>query len=268
MCTSRALRPGAPGRPAGPRQRVARHDRAVAVEQRGGEPGLDRAAATPSDRRGAARRRRRARAPGRRAPRPGAASPSTRARRSTSPAGTRIQSSRSSGRRQRGRHAVLEQQEPGPPVPLGARRAAPPHGPAHEDDIHAGDRKEGTFRGCFAPVKRFAPSVDARRGHKARRVPMLRRHGSPVAPRPPRIGLALLGVLEEGAAGGGAGERRGRPPRRARPSASRARSDARPSSSSRAPPRSAATRRRSPPSAPAPASASWRCSTTGRAPRR
>ena len=217
MWTSSAFRPGAPaGQPArasASRETTAPYRSSRAAVRRASTGGSDTqrspSRSTPSSSRAGAGS---TRASARRR------SPSTRARRShvggrhADPVLEVV-----GGRRGRG-HAVLEQQEAGPTLVPERLATGLLGGPAHEDDIHGGDRKEGTFRGCFAPVKRSRCTLSARsRTRRGIRYLCCPAHGSPVAPRPPRVGPALLRVLQEGAASGRQGHRRDGPAGRAHP---------------------------------------------------
>ena len=154
VAAGRARRPPAAG------QRVAGHDGAVALQQGGRETGLDRWQGHPP----VAQAEHAVVVEGGRGVDPGLRSrrsPSTRARRSTSPAGTRIQSSRSSGAGRRRRDAVLEEQQPG----LGPRAAARRVGPARRASArgrHPRRRRYGAkVSRLFRPCEAF--TVDARR---------------------------------------------------------------------------------------------------------
>ena len=219
-------------RPPGPCQRVPRHDRAVAVEQRGGEPRLDRRQRHPPVAEAQHAVVVEGRAPGPPAPRSAAGAPPP------GPAGRRRRRARgSSPRGRRGRPAAAPRRPraaaggAGPPVGSSSRRAAS-DGPANEHDIHGGDRKEGTFRGCFAPVKR-SRAADRQRSQARAAIctyaapPWLASRISTTSHRSPCSRRARRRSCKRW---------RGRPTRSpsppARPSASRARSVARPSSSS------------------------------------
>ena len=239
MWTSRALRPG---RPPASRPGPGRRGTPPRRSGRAGPPsgGPRPAAATPTGRRGAARRRRRGRAAGSTWPRPGAAGPRPapagpprRPGPGSSPPGRRWPQ-RAAARRPRGGGAA------GSPA---AQLVAPGFlgRPAHEDDIHGGDRTERTVSRLFRPCEAFASGISARSETARSICTYAAAHGSPVAPRPPRFGVPVLGVLEEGAAGRGDGRPTRSTSPRAGPSASKAASGARRSSSSTATPRSVAT---------------------------
>ena len=245
MWTSRALRPGAPGGPAGTGQRVARHHGAVAVEQGSGEPGLDRRQRHPAI---AEAQHAVVVEGGRRidagldaTPEPVHPRPQVDlAGRHTDPVLEVV------GRRRRRRHAVLEEQEAGPPLPLQlvaprpARRATGRG--RHPRRRPYGGNVSRLFRPCEAFTV-LGTIRHASRAYAAR--PWLASRTSTTSRRSPSSRPARRRSCRRWLA----------PPtrsssRRAGCCASRARSGARRSSSSTAPPRSDATTRRSPPSGP------------------